>query len=201
MGCFGLNQGKAKGSFRHFQPHIRAVIRHSGYLGQRTGTGIPAAPDPAVLRHFECQLIGGHLAAHNLCRIHDRIHQWFVSGTPAGIAMFLEPVPDVLTGRVLVGVQKGLGRHDESGHAPHCPCPQPTLVPVSFNCSRRISDRNESGSTTSICVFPLMFRFFLIMPIRHVWVRTISNDCIAFQIRILGALSVGNRGHWLVVGG
>ncbi len=46
---------------------------------------------------------------------------------------------------------------------PHCPWPQPTLVPVSFSCSRRTSESIVSGSAMTVLGSPLMWSVFLII--------------------------------------
>src|SRR5438874_5432999 len=41
-------------------------------------------------------------------------------------------------------------------HAPHCAMPQPYLVPVRPTCSRITQSSGVFGSTSTLCVFPLM---------------------------------------------
>src|SRR5258708_38516921 len=40
-------------------------------------------------------------------------------------------------------------------HAPHSPSPQPSLVPVNFNCSRNTSSSRSSGYASSVLPIPL----------------------------------------------
>ncbi len=114
MGCFGLNQCQTKGAGRHLQSHIGPEIRYAGNFGNSAGPWVFASPDAVVRRHLERQLIFGHLAAQDLCRIHHRIHQGFITGAAAGVPVFLKPVPDILAGGAGIGVQQGLGRDDEA---------------------------------------------------------------------------------------
>ena len=46
---------------------------------------------------------------------------------------------------------------------PHWPWPHPTLVPVSFNCSRKTSDSMVSGSARTVLGTPLMWSILLII--------------------------------------
>jgi hypothetical protein len=46
---------------------------------------------------------------------------------------------------------------------PHWPCPQPILVPVSFNCSRNTSARMASGSAMTVLGMPLIWSNLVII--------------------------------------
>src|SRR5215469_18763050 len=51
-------------------------------------------------------------------------------------------------------------------HAPHCPSPQPYLLPVRSNCSRKTESRVASGSASTLKVWPLIVSFRLAMNVR-----------------------------------
>ena len=74
-----------------FFPQVRTKVTGARDLGQGRGTGIPCSPYPPVRRHFKGEAFHGFLSIDYLGRIHDRIHQLFVPGAPADVAVFLEP--------------------------------------------------------------------------------------------------------------
>jgi hypothetical protein len=117
MGNIGLHQGQTQGIGRQLEPQIGAVVQGAGNLGHGRWTRVFAAPDLSVGGQLIGQLLSRQLAPHHLGRIHHRIHHLAIPGTTAGIAMHLEPVPDLLAGGVGIFRQQGLARHNEPGGA------------------------------------------------------------------------------------
>ena len=117
VGHVGLDQGQVERFAGQLQPQVGAVVQGPGDLGQGRRPGVGAAPDLAVFGQLVGQLAHGQFAAQNLGRVHDRVHQWTVTGAAAGVAVGLVPVADLLPGGGEVLVQEGLGGDDEAGGA------------------------------------------------------------------------------------
>src|SRR5678815_1238983 len=91
--------------------------------------------------------------------IRDSCNLWLLSADRPSIVVMLRP-PIWLTGK----------RHENTDlpstctmHAPHCPAPQPNLVPVSFRSSRRTQSSGVSGCAVTVCRFPLTVSDVLII--------------------------------------
>ena len=117
MGDRGLDQGQVKPVVGQLEAQVGSVVQGAGYFGDGAGPGVFGAPDAAVGRNLEIEFVGRHFTAQHLGRIHHRVHQRFVAGAAAGIAVLLKPVADVLTGGRRIFIQQGFGRDDEPGAA------------------------------------------------------------------------------------
>ena len=118
-----LDQCKSQGIRRHLQCDIIAVIPCPCYLGDGGRTLVGRTHDASILAGFEQQGFLLHFTPQHFGRIHYSIDQGLVPGAAAGVPVLLEPVAHIFTRRVQVGVQQGLGRHDEARAAEAALCP------------------------------------------------------------------------------
>ena len=71
----------------------------------------------AVVRDLEGDILHGLFPAHHSRGCHDGVDELLVAGAAAQVVVLGKPVTDVLSGRIRVHVQKGLGGNDEAGRA------------------------------------------------------------------------------------
>ena len=117
MTNLGLNQRQLQRIFRQGQSAVGTEIPCAGDLGCSAGAGHIGAEHLAVLGDFVGQFFQGDRTVEDLGRILDCIDQLFITGTAAGVLIFLEPVTDFLTRRVGIRVEQGLGGNDKAGGA------------------------------------------------------------------------------------
>ncbi len=110
----GLGQSQTQSALRHAQGKVGAEIPGTGDLchGRRAHKIASDHGDRAFLGIEN--LFGLNLAAHNPGGIHHRVDEGLVTGAAAQVAIPLEPVANLLPGRVIVVVQQNLGGHDEA---------------------------------------------------------------------------------------
>ena len=113
VGHLCLHQGYLQSIFRKVFNLIRSEIPASRHLCHRRRTRVGRAQDP-VFSRFEHQVFFGHFPAQYLRRIHHRVNQRLVAGTPAEIAVLVEPVADFLPGGRRIVFQQHLCAHDEA---------------------------------------------------------------------------------------
>lgn len=140
MGNRSLSQGQVQGIRRQLVGHIRAVKRGPGHTGHGAGTRTAGAPYGAVGRLLVFQFRGVLFSAHDGSSIHDGIYQRLISGAAAGIAVILEPVAHLFTGRLGIMIKESLGRHDETGSAE-------TALRASVQDPRLLQRMQMSGGT------------------------------------------------------
>ncbi len=114
MRHFGLDKGQLQGSLRHLDAKISAVIQCAGHFGNTGGTRIVGAPDAAVFRDLEGEIINRFITTHDRCSVQHGVHQLFVPSTTAGVTIFLEPITDILSSRIRIGIYECLGRNNEA---------------------------------------------------------------------------------------
>ena len=117
MGDLGLGQGQVQGVGRHVHGGVGAVFGQTGHLDQGAGTRQARTEGAAVSGQLVAQLFNVLVSAHDGGGVHDGVHQGLVTGAAANIVMFLEPVAHFFTAGGGIGVQQGLGGHDEAGRA------------------------------------------------------------------------------------
>ena len=114
MGDLGLNQGELQSVLRQLQSGIRTEVPGAGDLGGGARPRHAGAQHLAVLGQLEGQVLHADLTLEHPHRILHRVHQHLVTSAAAGVLVLLEPVADVVAGRIRVAVDEGLGGDDEA---------------------------------------------------------------------------------------
>ena len=113
VGDLGLDERQTQGAFRHVQGLVRAEVPGAGDLHGRGGPRVGGAGDD-VLGGLEEQVLLAHLAAHDGGRGHRRVDEGLVARAAAEVAVLVEPVADLLAGRVRVLLEQDLRADDEA---------------------------------------------------------------------------------------
>ena len=113
VGDLGLDQRQAQGAIRHVQGLVRAEVPGAGDLHGGGGAGVGGAGDD-VVGGLEEQVLLAHLAAHDGRGGHRGVDEGLVAGAAAEVAVLVEPVADLLAGRVRVLLEQDLGADDEA---------------------------------------------------------------------------------------
>ena len=115
VGDLGLGQSQTQAA-GHLQRVVGAEVPGAGDLLGGGGTDVLRALD-AVAGGLEDQVFLAHLAAQHGSGGHGGVDEGLVAGAAAEVALLVEPVADLLAGRIGVVLEQDLGADDEAGRA------------------------------------------------------------------------------------
>ena len=116
VGDLGLDEGQTQGALGHVQGLIGAEVPGAGDLHGSGGAGVGGAGDD-VVGGLEEQIFFAHLAAHDGRGGHRGVYEGLVAGAAAEVAVLVEPVAHLLTGRVRVLLEQDFRADYEAGAA------------------------------------------------------------------------------------
>ncbi len=117
VGEFRLHHDDVQGVFRHLQFDVVAVVGCSANLCKGCRTHQRKSVVFFVFRKLDHDVFHSAFPTHDLGCCHDGVDDLLVAGAAADVPVFLEPVADIFPGRILILLQKAIGRYDESGRA------------------------------------------------------------------------------------
>ncbi|MPM33512.1 hypothetical protein SDC9_80088 [bioreactor metagenome] len=117
VGLFRLDDGEVQRALRHFLRDVVTVFGKSADLGDGSGARYRRAVVFPVFRVLVSDIGHCGLAPYDFGRIHHGVNQRLVPRAAADVAMFLEPLAHLLSGRATILLQQRVGRHDKCRRA------------------------------------------------------------------------------------